>query len=117
MTQKLLTPDELAERWTTSRAFVLALARGGGLPYVDLAPRVRRFRESDVEAYEATRRSYSPPNGEAETPGQRRRHGLSGARKAKAVGRVRDGGLDAGRPADPKGALRIVRARGEGHAA
>lgn len=113
----LLTPDDVARKLAKPRSFVMALARSGALAYVAVGRRDRRFREEDVETYIELHRTYTPADGPTTTPGQRRGNDVSRPRPSKAVGRKRDGGLDIGGPADPKGALRIVRARGEGHAA
>jgi len=120
---RLLTPDDVARKLAKPRSYVMALARSGGLPYVAVGKRDRRFREEDVEAFIEVHRAYTPNDGPTTTPGQRRGNHVPGqagqGRKAasQAVGRRHHGGLDAGGPADPKGALRIVRARGQGHAA
>lgn len=116
MPDRLLDPTEAAARLAMKRSGVVALARGNGIPHVRIG-RSYRFPEAALDAWIAERTSYTPADGPTTTPGQRRRNDVSGSRPSKAVGRKRDGGLDAGGPADPKGALRIVRARGEGHAA
>jgi excisionase family DNA binding protein len=113
---RLLDPAEAAERLSMKRSRVVALARGNALPHVRIG-RLIRFPEAALDAWIATHTTYTPDDGATATPGQRRRIDVPRARKAKAVGRVDHGGLDPRGKADPKGALRIVRARGEGHAA
>ena len=59
MSEKLLTPEELAERWGVHKATVLRLFRTGELPGVAISrgkERVTvRFRPSVVEAWEKKR--------------------------------------------------------------
>ena len=116
MTDRLLTPEQAADVLSIPRSTVVSMARGGGIPNVKIG-RAYRFPEAQLHAWIEARTSYSPPDGAATTPGQRGGVGLSRARKAKAVGRRGDGGLEPRGSSDPKGALRIVRARGEGNAA
>jgi hypothetical protein len=53
---RLLTADELAKRWSTSRSYLANLrSQGKGCPYVKLNRRVM-YRESDVTGYEDARR-------------------------------------------------------------
>ncbi len=49
---RLLTADELAERWQVPKSHVYRLTRGGGLPAVRLG-RYYRYRLAAVEAWEA----------------------------------------------------------------
>lgn len=49
---RLLTADELAERWQVSKAQVYRLARDGRIPTVAIG-RYYRFRLASVEAWEA----------------------------------------------------------------
>jgi len=49
---RLLTPDELAERWSVSKAHVYRLAREGRIPTVAIG-RYYRFRVAAIEAWEA----------------------------------------------------------------
>jgi excisionase family DNA binding protein len=49
---RLLTADELAERWSVPRAHVYRLSRTGRLPVVELG-RYYRYRLDAVEAFEA----------------------------------------------------------------
>ena len=52
---RLLTADELAKRWSTSRSYLANLrSQGKGCPYVKLNRRVM-YRESDVRRYESDR--------------------------------------------------------------
>lgn len=110
-----LTPDEVAARLRLSRASVVSLARGGGLPHVRIG-RAYRFPEEELNAWIADRLAYTPARGEAEGARQRGRNGLPRARSPKAVGSASHRRLDAGGTPDPKGALRVVRAGGEGDA-
>jgi excisionase family DNA binding protein len=48
---RLLTPDDLAERWSVTKAQVWRLAREGRLPVVRIG-RYMRFRVEAVEAFE-----------------------------------------------------------------
>lgn len=62
MTKAFLTPDELAERWATSRSTIYRKVKEGeAMPsYMHLndGPRARiRFAIADVEAYENARSS------------------------------------------------------------
>lgn len=50
-TGRLLTADELAERWQVSKAHVYRLAREGRLPTVAIG-RYYRFRLASIEAWE-----------------------------------------------------------------
>ncbi|WP_367401256.1 helix-turn-helix domain-containing protein [Paraconexibacter antarcticus] len=52
MAARLLTADELAERWQVSKAHVYRLAREGRIPTVPIG-RYYRFRVSSIEAWEA----------------------------------------------------------------
>ena len=112
----LLTPDDVARKLAKPRSYVVALSRGGSIPHVRLG-REYRYDPVELDAWIEARKAYTPPDGAATTPGQRGGQRVRGARKAKAVGRRGDGGLEPRRPPDPKGALRIVRARGADHAA
>lgn len=49
---RLLTADDLAERWQVPTSHVYRLAREGRLPVVELG-RYRRFRVGAVEDFEA----------------------------------------------------------------
>jgi hypothetical protein len=52
----ILTSDQLAARWLTSRGYLANLrSQGKGCPYVKLGRRVV-YREKDVERYENDRR-------------------------------------------------------------
>jgi len=52
----LITTDQLAERWSTSRSYLANLrSQGKGCPYVKLGRRVM-YREADVKRYEMDRR-------------------------------------------------------------
>lgn len=51
---KLLTAEELAERWQCTTDQVYRLSREGKLPTVRLGPRYKRFRLADLEAWEAS---------------------------------------------------------------
>jgi excisionase family DNA binding protein len=50
---RLLTAEQLAERWQIKPATVYALARGGQIPTVRLGPRLVRFRPVEIERFEA----------------------------------------------------------------
>jgi helix-turn-helix protein len=53
---RLITPEQLAERWATSRSYLANLrCQGKGCPYVKLGRRVM-YRETDVARYELDRR-------------------------------------------------------------
>ena len=53
---RILTSDQLAARWLTSRGYLANLrSQGKGCPYVKLGRRVV-YREKDVERYENDRR-------------------------------------------------------------
>lgn len=52
---RLLTAEELAERWQVPRAHVYRLAREGRLPTVNLG-RYKRWRLEAIEAFEAFER-------------------------------------------------------------
>ena len=117
MSDRLLDPTEAAARLAMKRSTIIALARGNGIPHLRIG-RTYRFPEGALDAWIAERTTYSPPHdGETTPPGKRGRLDLPKARSPKAVGRRRDRGLDDRGDADPKGALRIVRAGGESHAA
>lgn len=74
-TAKLLTVDDLAARWSCSQATVLDHVRNDALPFVVLGSRpgdrskpgakFYRFRESDVEKWEAARVMSWPKAGSA----------------------------------------------------
>ena len=49
--ERLLTADELADRWRISTAAVYRLARDGRIPTVTLG-RYRRFRVDSIEQWE-----------------------------------------------------------------
>lgn len=52
----LITTDQLAARWSTSRSYLANLrSQGKGCPYIKLGRRVV-YREDDVKRYEADRR-------------------------------------------------------------
>lgn len=52
---RLITADELAKRWSTSRSYLANLrSQGKGCPYVKLNRRVM-YREVDVKQYECDR--------------------------------------------------------------
>lgn len=52
----IITPDQLAQRWATSRSYLANLrSQGKGCPYVKLGRRVV-YRAEDVRAYEKARR-------------------------------------------------------------
>jgi helix-turn-helix protein len=52
----ILTPDQLAARWHTSRSYLANLrSQGKGCPYVKLGRRVV-YRAEDVRRYEKARR-------------------------------------------------------------
>ena len=50
---RLLTAEQVAERWQIPTGHVYRLAREGRLPCVTLG-RYRRFREADLEQFEAS---------------------------------------------------------------
>ena len=53
---RLLTADELAMRWSTSRSYLANLrSQGKGCPYIKLNRRVM-YREIDIKQYEHDRR-------------------------------------------------------------
>jgi predicted DNA-binding transcriptional regulator AlpA len=52
MSGRLLTPEELADRWQVKVAWIYAKCRTGELPKVPLPGRYIRFRLDVVEAYE-----------------------------------------------------------------
>ena len=53
---KLITTEQLAKRWSTSRSYLANLrSQGKGCPYIKLGRRVV-YRESDVRKYESDRR-------------------------------------------------------------
>ena len=51
MTARLLTADQLAERWQIPTSHVYRLAREGRIPVVELG-RYRRFNPAAIEAFE-----------------------------------------------------------------
>jgi excisionase family DNA binding protein len=51
MTDRLLTAEQLSERWQVPKSHVYRLAREGRIPTVTLG-RYRRFREDAVDAFE-----------------------------------------------------------------
>ena len=52
----LITPEQLAARWATSRSYLANLrSQGKGCPYIKLGRRVV-YRLADVKKYEADRR-------------------------------------------------------------
>lgn len=58
---RLMTPEQLAARWSTSRSYLANLRnQGKGCPYIKLGRRVL-YRETDVKAYEAQRRVVAEP--------------------------------------------------------
>ena len=53
---QLITPEQLADRWATSRSYLANLRnQGKGCPYVKLGRRVM-YRAADVKKYELARR-------------------------------------------------------------
>ena len=53
---RIITPEELAERWSTSLSYLANLrSQGKGCPYVKLGRRVV-YRATDVHRYELDRR-------------------------------------------------------------
>ena len=53
---RLLTTEQLADRWSTSRSYLANLrSQGKGCPYIKLNRRVL-YREVDVARYEMNRR-------------------------------------------------------------
>jgi hypothetical protein len=53
---QIITPEQLATRWSTSRGYLANLrSQGKGCPYVKLGRRVV-YWEKDVKRYEAARR-------------------------------------------------------------
>lgn len=53
---RIITAEELASRWRTSRSYLANLRnQGKGCPYVKLGRRVV-YREADVKRYELDRR-------------------------------------------------------------
>jgi excisionase family DNA binding protein len=55
---RLLTADELAERWQVAKAHVYRLAREGEIPTVRIG-RYFRFRVAAIEAWEAAQEAGS----------------------------------------------------------
>jgi hypothetical protein len=52
----IITPDQLAQRWHTSRSYLANLrSQRKGCPYIKLGRRVV-YREADVKRYETQRR-------------------------------------------------------------
>ena len=52
----LITTEQLADRWSTSRSYLANLrSQGKGCPYIKLSRRVM-YREADVKRYELDRR-------------------------------------------------------------
>ena len=52
----LITTEQLAIRWSTSRSYLANLrSQGKGCPYIKLSRRVM-YREADVKRYELDRR-------------------------------------------------------------
>lgn len=49
---RLLTPEDLADRWTIKRSTVYSMTRAGQLPTVRIGPRLYRYRLEAIEAYE-----------------------------------------------------------------
>lgn len=49
---RLLTDQDVAERWGVSPFTVARLRREGGIPFVHITPRLVRMRVEDIEAYE-----------------------------------------------------------------
>lgn len=53
---QLITPEQLAQRWSTSRSYLANLrSQGKGCPYIKLSRRVM-YRAIDVKRYELDRR-------------------------------------------------------------
>ena len=53
---QMITPEQLAIRWSTSRSYLANLrSQGKGCPYVKLGRRVV-YRAADVKTYELNRR-------------------------------------------------------------
>ena len=50
--ERLLTADELAQRWSVPPAHVYRLARDGRIPVVEIG-RYKRFKQSSIVAWEA----------------------------------------------------------------
>lgn len=60
--EPLVTADDVARHLGVDRATVYRLAgRPGGIPVIEVAPRVRRFRVSDVLAFVAAKTVKPPP--------------------------------------------------------
>lgn len=55
---QLLTPDQLAERWSVSKQHIYRLAREGRIPVVSIG-RYYRFRLPTIEAWEAAQEASS----------------------------------------------------------
>jgi hypothetical protein len=56
MKSLLLTPEDLANRWSTSKSYLANLrSQGKGCPYVKISRRVM-YRAEDVRKYEMDRR-------------------------------------------------------------
>jgi hypothetical protein len=54
---RLMTTDQLAARWNTSRSYLANLrSEGKGCPYIKISRRVM-YREADVKQYESDRRA------------------------------------------------------------
>ena len=52
---RLISAEERAERWSTSRSYLANLrSQGKGCPYIKLSRRVM-YREADVKKYETDR--------------------------------------------------------------
>jgi excisionase family DNA binding protein len=66
----LLTPDELATRWTCTKAHVYRLAREGRIPTVPIG-RYYRFRLEAIEAWEIARENARQATLQAEMEGRR----------------------------------------------
>lgn len=50
--ERLLTPEDLADRWTIKKSTVYAMTRAGRLPTVRVGPRLYRYRLEAIEQYE-----------------------------------------------------------------
>lgn len=49
---RLLTPQQLADRWTIKPSTVYSMTRAGQLPTVRIGPRLYRYRLEAIEQYE-----------------------------------------------------------------
>lgn len=116
MGDRLLRPEEAAEKLALPRGELIARSRGGGIPHVRFG-RSYRYSEAALDAWIAEQTAYTRGDGPTSPPRKLGGIDVPRSRPSKAVGSKHHGGLDDRGPADPKGALRIVRAGSEGHAA